>query len=426
MKLAIIGHSPLALEAAIRFHLHGAALTWYIDQDDLTLFNCSHLPADAFVSDLGMGLLKEMNLTYSPAAFSWNEWTEKYEKPIIDYLRVHQEVRNDDVISVSKRFLAPGEVISGRSRFLDLFRIIYRVNPREFIEEQKEVNPETYKKLTEEFISSLTSTIEMYQDYDLVLDFRSDLSRSSAAASGKALGESRVTDKVSYSMGALKKSHEMISSPTLRDIAIIGSDSLAAEILLSLSTWLQDQRSNLFIVTTEDEPFKDFFSKATPRVAEKLMTLINQLEEEFQQEIEGFTKKLRDWQELDDFVQVKVPRPAEPIPRLNFFSGHNVTAIDELIDRKRMFLTLEKPEFRHGKKHPENNNVELKTLGVDHILIAHAKKDRSIVEVDQNEQGFFDVTPTRVNLKDSWEKDLLIIEGIEDEIFKLFSPVSSH
>jgi len=291
MKLAIIGHSPLALEAAIRFHLHGAALTWYIDQDDLTLFNCSHLPADAFVSDLGMGLLKEMNLTYSPAAFSWNEWTEKYEKPIIDYLRVHQEVRNDDVISVSKRFLAPGEVISGRSRFLDLFRIIYRVNPREFIEEQKEVNPETYKKLTEEFISSLTSTIEMYQDYDLVLDFRSDLSRSSAAASGKALGESRVTDKVSYSMGALKKSHEMISSPTLRDIAIIGSDSLAAEILLSLSTWLQDQRSNLFIVTTEDEPFKDFFSKATPRVAEKLMTLINQLEEEFQQEIEGFTKK---------------------------------------------------------------------------------------------------------------------------------------
>jgi hypothetical protein len=426
MKLAIIGHSPLALEAAIRFHLHGAALTWYIDQDDFTLFDSSHLPVDAFISDLGLGLLKEMNLNYSPAAFSWNEWVQRYEKPLTDYLKVHQEVRSDDVISVSKRFLAPGEVIPGRSRFLDLFRIIYRVNPKEFIEEQKEVNPETYKKLTEEFITSLTSTIEMYQDYDLVLDFRSDLSRSSAAASGKALGESRATDKVSYSMVALKKGQQMISSPALRDIAIIGSDSLAAEILLSLSTWLQDQRSNLFIVTTEDEPFKDFLLKATPRVAEKLLKIINLLEDEFQQEIEGFTKKLRDWQELDDFVQVKIPRPPEPIPRLNFFSGHNVTAIDELIDRKRMFLTLEKPEFRHGKKHPENNNVELKTLGVDHILIAHAKKDRSFVEVDPNEQGFFDVTPTRINLKDSWEKDLLIIEGIEDEIFKLFSPVSSH
>jgi hypothetical protein len=103
-----------------------------------------------------------------------------------------------------------------------------------------------------------------------------------------------------------------------------------------------------------------------------------------------------------------------------------VTAIDELIDRKRMFLTLEKPEFRHGKKHPENNNVELKTVGVDQIFIAHAKKDRSFVEIDPNEQGFFDLTPTRLNLKECWEKDLLKVEGIEDEIFKLFSPVSSH
>jgi hypothetical protein len=426
MKLAILGHSPLALEAAIRFHLHGAALTWYIDQDDFTLFDSSLFPSDSFISDLGLSLLKEINVNYSPTAFNWNEWTQKYEKPLIDYLRVHQEVRSDQVISISKRFLAPGEEIPGRSRFLDLFRVIYRVNPKEFIEEQKEINPETYKKLTEEFITSLTSTIEMYQDYDLVLDLRSDLSKASAAASGKALGESRITEKVACSLEALEKSKKLIPSAHLRDIAIIGSDSLSADILLSLETWIHDQRSNLFVVTTEEEPFKDFLSKANPATAEKLIKLINNLEIEFQQEIEVFTKKLRDWQELDDFVQVKIPRPSEPIPRLNFFSGHNVTAIDELIDRKRMFLTLEKPEFRHGKKHPENNNVELKTVGVDQIFIAHAKKDRSFVEIDQNEQGFFDLTPTRLNLKECWEKDLLKVEGIEDEIFKLFSPVSSH
>jgi hypothetical protein len=426
MKLAILGHSPLALEAAIRFHLHGAALTWYIDPDDFTLFDSSLFPTDSFTSDLGLSLLKEINVNYSPTIFNWSDWTQNYEKPLIDYLRVHQEVRNDEVISISKRFLAPEEVIPGRTRFLDLFRIIYRVNPREFIEEQQEVNPETYKKLTEEFITSLTSTIEMYQDYDLVLDLRSDLSKASAAASGKALGESRLTDKVTYSLEALAKSKKIVPSAHLRDIAIIGSDSLAAEMLLSLGAWIHDQRSNLFIVTTEEEPFKDFLSKANAATAEKLMKLINAIEEEFQQEIEVFTKKLRDWQELDDFVQVKIPRPSEPIPRLNFFSGHNVTAMDELIDRKRMFLTLEKPEFRHGKKHPENNNVELKTLGVDQILIAHAKKDRSFIEVDLNEQGFFDLTPTRLNIKDSWEKDLLKVEGIEDEVFKLFSPVSSH
>lgn len=426
MKLAILGHSPLALEVAIRFHLHGAALTWYVGQEDSTLFDSSTFSTDSFISDLGLGILKEMNLGYSVTAFTWNEWKERYEKPLMDYLKIHQEVRTDEVVSVSKRFLAPGEKIPGRSRFLDLFRIIYRVDPREFIEEQKDTNPETYKKLTEEFIQSLTSTIEMYQDYDLVLDLRCDLDRASAAASGKALGENRKSDKVFYSIDALKKSKLITTQDNFREIALIGSNSLTAEVLVSLSDWLKDQRSTLFVVTTEEEPFKDFVNEAHPTCLKKLIKLVQEIEDEFRQETDVFTKKLRDWQELDDFVKAKIPKPAEPIPRLNFFSGHNVTAIDELIDRKRMFLTLEKPEFRNGKKHPENNNVELKTIGADLVFVTHAKKDRSFIEVDDHEQGFFDLTPNRLNLRESWEKDLLKIEGIEDEIFKLFSPVSSH
>ena len=189
MKLAILGHSPLALETALRFHLHGAALTWYADQEDLSLFNSSKFKADDFISDLGLRVLKEMNMTCSLSVFTWAEWNKSYEKPLMDYLRAHQEVKSDEVISVTKRFLTPGEVIPGRSRFLDLFRIIYRVNPKDFIDDQKETNPETYQRLTEEFINSLASTIEMYQDYDLVLDFRNDLGKASVAASGRALGE---------------------------------------------------------------------------------------------------------------------------------------------------------------------------------------------------------------------------------------------
>jgi hypothetical protein len=424
MKLAILGHSPFALEAALRFHLHGAAVTWYLDQDDFTLFDSSSFTPDAFSSDIGKGILQELNLRYNPVAFSWNEWSQSYEKPLMDYLRLHQEVKTDEVISVSKRFLASGEMIPGRSRFLDLFRIIYRVNPRDFIEEQKETNPDSYKRLTEEFVNSLASSIEMYQDYDLVLDLRSDLSRASAAASGRALGEGRVCDKVSYGLDALKTSKKL--GAETREIALVGSDSLAAEIIISLSSWLKDPRSNLFIMTTEEEPFEAFLAKADERVKEKLQSIISSMQSEFEKEIENFTRKLREWQELDDFVQVKIPKPAEPIPRLNFFSGHNVTAIDELIDRRRMFVTLEKPEFRHGKKHPENNNLELKTVGVDHILVAHTKKNLSIIEIDHGEQGFFGPTPSRLNISDAWEEDLSKLEGIEDEVFKLFSPVDSH
>lgn len=424
MKLAILGHSPFALEAALRFHLHGAALTWYQDQDDFTLFTSSFFPKDAFVSELGLGVLRELNLTYAPEVFTWDEWVNKYQKPLTDYLKIHQEVKNDEVISVTKRFLAPGELIPGRSRFLDLFRIIYKVNPKEFIEQQKETNPETYQKLTEEFVNSLASSIEMYQDYDLILDLRSDLSPASAAASGRALGEGRKSDKVSYALDALKKAKNMQSD--VRDMALIGSHSLAAEILISLSDWLKDPRANLFVITTEEEPFSEFLKIADEETGEKLHNVFDYMEQEFEKEVEVFTKKLREWQELDDFVQVKIPKPAEPIPRLNYFSGHNVSAIDELIDRRRMFVTLEKPEFRFGKKHPENNNLELKTVGVDHILVAHSRKNFSIVEVDHGEQGFFGFTPAPMNSRDAWEKDLEILEGIEDEIFKLFSPADSH
>ena len=426
MKLAILGGSPLALEAALRFHLHGAALTWYADQDQYTNFESSPFPVTHFTSDLGLGVLTEMGRKYAPEKFSWNEWYENYQAPLMAYLKAHQEVKLDEVISVTKRFLAPGEQIEGRSRFLDLFRIIYRVNPKDFIEEQKETNPETYKRLTEEFVNSLASSIEMYQDYDLVLDLRSDLGKASAATSGRALGESRPTDKVSYSFAALANAKAFKPTADLREIALIGSDSMAVEMLLHLSDWLKEPRSRMFIVTTEEEPFSHFLKIANSVTAEKLQALFSYIDDEFMKEINEFTKKLHEWQALDDFVQVKIPKPAEPIPRLNFFSGHNVTAMDELIDKKRMFLTLERPEFRNGKKHPENNYLDLKTIGVDHILVAHGKKDQSFIQVDRDEKGFFSVTPTRPNIRNAWEIDSDKVKGIEDEVFKLFSPTDAH
>lgn len=425
MKIAILGHSPLALECALRFHLHGAALTWYKYGEDVSLFSTDWKKGH-FVSDLGENVLKEINAPLKVEISSWNGWMESYEKPLLGYLKAHQEVKEDEVISVTKRFLAPSESVPGSSRFHDLFRVIYRVDPKNFIEEQKETNPQTYKRLTEEFIQSLASTIEMYQDYDLILDLRSDLSKASAAISGRALGESRQSEKVFYGMDALRQTQKLKAGPDNREIALVGSQSLSAEILVSLSEWLSDERSRLFVISNEDDPFESFLLNAEPQVKKNIEHLFEKIESEFQNEIEVFTKKLREWQELDDFVQVKIPKPSEPIPRLVYFSGHNVTAIDELIDRKRMFLTLERPDFRSGKKHPENNDLDLKTVGVDLVLISHTKKDFSFIQIDQNEKGYFELTPLRPNCKSGWEQNLKAIEGIEDEIFKLFSPVDAH
>lgn len=426
MKLAILGNSPLALEAALRFHLHGAALTLYLDSDSLEGFTSMDLPAVAYTSELGLGILKEMNLTYAPECFSWKEWEKGYKSPLLQYIKAHQELISDEVVSVTKRFLALEETIPGKSRFFDLFRIIHKVNPRDFIESQKETDPEVYKRLNDEVLTSLSSTIEMYQDYDLVLDLRSDLGKASAAVSGRALGENRQSEKLSYGLEALKVARGIKPNPDNRELALIGSDSLSAEILLALEEWVRDTHSRLFIVSNEEDPFSKFFGEGSHQTVDRLKNLFKDIENEFNQEIEVFTKKLKEWQQLDDFVQVKIPKPSEPIPRLNYFSGHNVTAMDELVDRKRMFLTLERPEFRQGKKHPENNILDLKTIGVDHILVGHAKKNRKLVELNSVELGYFDLVPSRPNVNRGWENDLKKLEGIEDEIFKLFSPVGAH
>lgn len=425
MKIAILGNNPIALEATLRFHFHGAAITWYQTSEDFTGFKSQKLSPAEFTSDLGEAVLKELGLSYAKKDFSWENWTESYYRPIVTYLRNSQEVKREEILSITKRFLAPHEEIQGRSRFYDLFRVIYSVDPRDFIEQQKETNPEAYERMTTEVVQSLGHKIEMYNNFDLVLDLRSTLDKASLSVSGRAVGESRSTDKVSYGVKALDESFKMTPDPDCRELCLVGSGELACEILVNLTEWMKDQRSRLFLVSHEEEPLERFLEEGNPESIKKLNELLVSLDSEFEKEVEVFTKKLREWQELDDFVQVKIPKPVEPIPRLNFFSGHNVIAVDELIDKKRVFLTLEKPDFREGKKHPDNNFLDLKTIGVDHVLVGHERKDRSFIMLDSMEPGFFSFAPGLPNQRNSWDNDLKKLEGIEDEIFKLFTPASS-
>lgn len=402
MKLAILGSSPLALEAALRFHFHGASLTLFSGKEEPVEWSGEN------TSQLGTRTLIETGAT-TKKIHNWDDWKNWYQKPLFNFLRQHQIVKEHEVVSVTKRFLAPGEEISGKSRFYDLFRVIYEMNPQEFIQEQKDTNPELYQKLSEEFMGSLQSILEMYEDFDLVLDFRYPMVTKSMAANGRALGEKRINPaKVVYGLETLKT----LPDENDRDIAVIGSGKLAAEVILKFEAWLKDPRMNLFVISTDADPFAG---------NKKVAHILEAMEKDFQAEIVKFETKLREWQELDDFVQVKYPKPAEPIPRLNFFSGHNVSAVDELIDRKRLFLTLEHPDFREGKKHPLNNLLELKTLGVDKIFVALDPVKKNVTEnLRILEPGYFDVTP------ENWDTDLERLKGIEDEIFKLFSPADTH
>src|SRR5690606_30429891 len=127
---------------------------------------------------------------------------------------------------------------------------------------------------------------------------------------------------------------------SLREVAIVGDDTVALETMLNFSEWLDDSRTRLFLVSHEETPFKKVLATAKEEVKKRVEAFFNKAEADFKEATETFMKKLREWQSLDDFVQVKIPRPVEPIPRLVFFMGHNASAIDQLIDNKRIFLTL--------------------------------------------------------------------------------------
>jgi hypothetical protein len=426
MKLAILGSSPIALEAALRFHHHGAALTWFNGPEDEpeALFHSVEFSPSNYITDLGKDYLLKAGAPQAEIN-NFKSWKVNYYQPLTSLLKTHQSVRPYELVSLTKRYVAPFEQIPGKSRFFDLFRIIYQVDPKEFIESQKESNPETYEKLSQEFLHSLQSSLEMYEDFDVVIDLRRETQSSSLAITGRALGEGRISKEiVHYGLDAIKYAESLKPSPAHRDLTLIGSGSLAAEVLLALRPWLQDERSNLFIVTTEAAPFESFLKEAEPATASQLHEIFKQIEDELEKEIEVFQKKIHEWRELDDFVQVKIPQPVEPIPRVNFFSGHNVTAIDQLVDRKRIFLTLEKPEFREGLKHPENNHLDLKTIGTDQVLVASPLKKRDIIStIEKEEKGHFSFRLTPPNRRQAWNEDLRKLKEIEDEIFKLFSPV---
>jgi hypothetical protein len=431
MKLAILGSSPIALEAALRFHLHGASLTWFnAHETDYEVSFENILSGTAYTSVAGLEMLNQAGVPYKPqSVFSFSEWKENYYGPLEKLLGQEHRIKGHEVVSITKRYLAPEEIPENKSRFLDLFRLVYQVNPQDFIKEQEASNPETFERLSKELVDSLQKHIEMYEDFDLVLDLRKATSCPSISVSGRALGEGRVSSEhVFYGLETLNILKELkADAHEIREIALIGSDALSAKIITSLKEWLKDDRSRLFVVSEEASPYEKFLDAGENSAVNELKIVLNDMENEFQQEITTFHQKLREWQSLDDFVQAKISRPVEPIPRLVFFSGHNATAIDQLIDKRRLFLTLEKPDFRKGVRQPENNLLELKTIGVDRVLVANKmRKSKLEIHLNQEEKGFFTMDSALPNIKNAWEKDLDQLKGIENEIFKLFSPADNY
>lgn len=283
-----------------------------------------------------------------------------------------QKWRDSDVLiqapwqQVTKRFLLPGQKPQDKSRFADLFRVSYFINPEPLIERSKDDSPEVYQKLTEEFMASLKRQLEMFEDVDVVIDASPAVSRRELGPGGPAIGETRLrADTIRY--GQEFSDSAWLSDAT--EVALVGDGREAAESLIKLKSWLGDKKNRLFHITSTARPFEALMQEGST-LAAPLKDFLTSAELEQAEALKEYEARLAEWMELDGFIKAKKPKPEEPIPRYVVFSGHLVTSVDQLIDKTRSFLTLETSPFVRGEVQSANNEVELKTIGVDKIIAA--------------------------------------------------------
>ena len=245
-------------------------------------------------------------------------------------------IRPFRVLRAHKRLLALHENIPGKTRLIDLFRVVYQRPERDG---------------------------EECEDFDLVVDATgpNDRARPLGASGTWAMGEFKARHLIHYGEGVFE--HWSKISKTAR-VAIVGSGVRAARALLAL----KNSDCKLTLVTPEREPFREVEMILPGRWIECVLRFLNGQREEWQRETGLWEAGLRSWRELPDYERAKIPRPEMPTQRLTVLSGYSVTAVDKWEDREGLFLTCETEDWRGG------GGPALKTLSVDRVIAAGGVK----------------------------------------------------
>lgn len=275
---------------------------------------------------------------------------------LVSYLKEQQiQVRwfhgeEKKVLRVHKRFTEKADPLLKTH-----FRVVYEEEPREKIKgELAGENREILQKLSEVELKNLAENYEGFEDFDLVISLGSPM--RSGPNGEFAIGEG---GHPKFSYGDKKLNWEQGES----ELAYIGEIPPSKDFLHRLLPWLiegEGERRLFYISTGENPEFpEEFLEKIQAFEAER---------------IESFEKSLRHWQKLEDFEKVKISPPKEPIGCLVFFSAHEVTAVSQLMDSERIYLTCEVNPYGQPRRGRENSFQKLKTIGVDRVWVQRGVK----------------------------------------------------
>jgi hypothetical protein len=446
MKIAVLGSGPLALEAALHFDQLGAGVTIFANNElggmvrrinEFAPETSLETPWSSLSSLIGRESTKlSVSLEEIPSV---GEYFQNYLIPLIEKGNSNIIIKPGKVERVHKRFLSIDEEVPGKSRLQDLFRVVFSTDPETNILKQVETNPELFEKLGEDVLNSLNESVESFDDFDLVIDatgISSDPNPMGPARS-HALNESRLgsSSNVYYGRECFKNYKKVTKDS--KHIVLVGSGSLSALLLCELDLWLEENKERMVtLVTTEGQPYKGLWElKACESLSLLTLDILKKYYSNLQEDRRIYEKSLFEWRDLEPHIKTKTPEPKIPTSQLNIVPASNVTALDRLLDREGLFVTLESNTFRNAS---EKSEEFINTMSCDSLFVCtgHTKNNKMFkglrIDLDEHdniskfengshrEPGFYTLGSV-TGRKSSLSLGLSQIEEIEKEIMNFFS-----
>ncbi len=425
MKIAVLGQGPVSVHYALHFHALGAdvtifkrdsfggnlhlLLTHYPDYElNGTFFELTTEIGRSFVS------LSSEELQKKPTI---KEYWEKYFAPMVEKSELFSIAKTAEVNRVHKRFLNANEIIAGKSRMHDLFRVVYSLDPKESILKQVKENPEAFDKLGEDVLNSLHESVEGFADFDIVIDCRGEFNfpNPMGASNSYALNEPRLNkENVFYGKEFLKQNPNLLE---VRNIVLVGSGDTIALSLIALEDWFKKVlNGKIYLFCDEMKPFESITHKWLQK---KLKYFFDVTTKEYEDLVNNYQRKVFEYRSLPDFEKTKNPPPTEPVNRFEIYNGYSVTALDKLIDRNGVFITAEFANFRDPKVQDEI----IKTVAADVVIVGKSYAQKAIDQVNQGlsqkdsceEPGYFKINHRKL------DECLMNIEKVEKNILSFFS-----
>lgn len=396
MKMAIVGSGPLALLSARHFDRMGA---------DVVLFQRGPLGGNISFFKKHFPLFP---VRFNNESLTVNDFFETQLVPLVQEIEENALSRVGDVLRIHKRFLHPKEGVEGRTRMHDLFRVVYSMNPKDTILKQVEENPEFFKQLGDEVINSLHKPVESFEDFDIVIEATGKGKAPSPMGAGKSLALNENNLKDSSLLFYEKDIFTKLDLSDKKTIVLVGEGISQRLALLHFKDWLfKSPDHSLHWVTYKSAKTPS----GIPWLDEEADKILNEINARFEKNKEHFETKFREWRDLDDYIQVKVPKPIMPVPLLVIHEGYDVTSVDRLLDRKGVFATVESPDFRKNAKTP----TDMFTLSADALCIARGFQEESLASgLEASEPGFYQMTAKDLN------EALGEIKAIEEKILNYF------